>query len=234
VLNIKAFIVTVVLVSMNCLAQSQPQKINREVFYSACSNPFPKYLFEGESRKTFDGIFNYWEKTSYTDKRWLAYILATAYHESAGTMQPVREGLCATNQCSIDRVTAMLKKQKRPASDNYAIPVNGNSYYGRGLAQITHKRNYARVGQALGWGNELVENPDLTLTRAKAIPILVEGAVQGMFSKVKETGERAKLSTYLNDQVTDWLGARRIINPGSKRAYIPAEHAQRFYDCLLK
>lgn len=219
------------LFSTNILAQDFGQ-IDREAFYSSCSLSFPKHLFKGESRKTFDGVFDYWESTKYEDKRWLAYILATAYRESVGTMQPVREGLCKTEQCSIDAVTSLLKKNNRPDSENYAIPINGKSYYGRGLVQITHKRNYSRVGKALGWGNELVENPDLALDRQRAIIILIEGAIQGMFSKDLKTGEWRKLSNYFNDQTTDWVGARKIINPGSKRAHIPAEHAQQFYACL--
>lgn len=233
-------------------AQAESPNINRDAFYAACAKPFPKSLFKGESRITFDQIFDYWESTQYTDKRWLAYILATAYRETAGTMHPVREGKggkCDSDKCSIDAVTALVEETnkniraeneklkeagKKPKSEmeNYALPVNGKSYYGRGFVQITHKRNYARVGEKLGWGNELVENPDLALSREKAIPILIEGAVQGMFSKDKKTGEWRKLSTYLNEQKTDWVGARGIISPGSKRAHIPAEHAQHFYACL--
>ena len=232
--SLRAFIFLLSFAALPAVAQDDTKRIDRKVFYSSCAKAFPKNLFNGESRKTFDGIFDYWESKNYKDSRWLAYILATAYRESGGTMQPVREGMCFTNQCSIDAVSALLKKNNRPESENYAIPVQGKSYYGRGLVQITHKRNYARVGQALGWGNDLVSNPDLTLNRDKAIAILVEGSVQGMFSKDKKTGEWRKLSTYLNDQTTDWVGARSIINPGSKRAHIPAEHAQHFYSCLTK
>lgn len=220
-------------IAFQSTAQNNLQVTNRNDFYAKCAKHFPSSTFKGESRKTFDGIFDYWETTQYTNKRWLAYIFATAYRESAGTMQPVREGLCNTDQCSIEAVTALLRKNNRPESENYAIPVDGKSYYGRGLIQITHKRNYARVGHELGWGNDLVENPDLALNREKAIAILVEGTVRGMFSKDRKTGEWRKLSTYMNDKTTDWVGARSIINPGSKRAHIPAEHAQRFYTCLI-
>jgi hypothetical protein len=232
--TLKAFILLLSFAALPAVAQDVRQGIKREVFYSSCAKSFPKNLFNGESRKTFDGIFDYWESMNYKDSRWLAYILATAYRESGGSMQPVREGMCSTDKCSIDAVTELLKKNNRPDSDNYAIPVQGKSYYGRGLVQITHKHNYARVGKALGWGNDLVSNPDLTLNRDKAITILVEGSVQGMFSKDKKTGEWRKLSTYFNDQTTDWVGARSIINPGSKRAHIPAEHARNFHSCLRK
>lgn len=218
--------------SHNAIAQNDATKIDRDAFYSLCNKSFPKYLFKDQARKTFDGIFDYWETTQYEDKRWLAYIFATAYRESAGTMQPVREGLCKTNQCSINAVTKLMVKNKRPKSENYAIPdENGRSYYGRGLVQITHKRNYLRVSQSLGWSDSLVTNPDLALDRDKAIAILIEGSVQGMFSKNKN-GEWRKLSLYLNETKTDWLSARKIINPGSKRAHIPAKYAQKFYKCF--
>jgi hypothetical protein len=232
--NLKVLLALPLLFLTSTEAQENGYKISREAFYTGCSTVFPKYLFKDEPRKTFDGIFDYWESKRYEDKRWLAYILATAYRETAGTMLPVREGLCSTDQCSIDAVAALLKKYNRPESENYAIPINGKSYYGRGFVQITHKVNYARVGHMLGWGNALVENPDLALDREKAIPILVEGAVQGLFSKNKKTGEWRKLSTYLNERESDWVGSRSIINPGSKRAQIPAEHAQKFYACLSK
>ncbi|MYM41846.1 glycoside hydrolase family 19 protein [Duganella qianjiadongensis] len=215
-------------------AQAGSHKISRNTFYSECSKSFPNYLFTGEARNSFDGIFDYWESKRYEDKRWLAYILATAYRETAGTMLPVREGLCSNDQCSIDAVTALFKKNNRPDSENYAQDVNGKSYFGRGFVQITHKRNYARVGQRLGWGNDLVDHPELALQREKAIPILVEGVVQGLFSRDPKTGEWRKLSTYLNERESDWLGSRRIINPGSKRAQIPAEYAKKFYACLSK
>lgn len=229
--RLKLFILVFPFIALQAAAQVN-NKIDRNVFYSSCGKSFPDRLFKGESKRTFEDIFNYWESTKYTDKRWLAYILATAYRESAGTMLPVREALCSTNECSIAAVTAYFKKKKRRESDNYAIPVNGNSYFGRGLVQITHKQNYARIGQALGWGDELVSNPDLALDRDKAVVILVEGAVQGMFSKDRKTGKWRKLSTYLTDQNTDWLGARAIINPGSTRAHIPAQHAKQFNACL--
>ncbi|MGV8676934.1 glycoside hydrolase family 19 protein [Pseudomonas aeruginosa] len=220
-------------VSQDSTAQSASSKVDREAFYTSCASSFPKYLFKGESRLAFDGIFDYWDATLYEDKRWLAYILATAHRESAGTMRPVREGLCETNQCSIDAVTRYMNKQNRPKEDNYALPdKKGRSYYGRGLVQITHKINYERISKNLGWGDLLASDPDLALDRDKAIKILIEGSVQGMFTRDKKSGQWRNLPMYLNDTETDWLGARGVINPGSKRAYIPAETAKVFYACL--
>lgn len=222
-----------VVVSQDSIAQNASSKIDRVAFYASCADSFPKYLFKDKSRLTFDGIFDYWDVTSYEDKRWLAYILATAHRESAGTMQPVREGLCKTNQCSIDAVTRYMNDHDRPKTDNYALPDSkGNSYYGRGLVQITHKKNYERISKNLGWGELLVKDPDLALDRDRAIKILVEGSVQGMFTKDRKSGKWRDFPMYFNDTKTDWLGARGVINPGSKRAHIPAETAKIFYACL--
>src|SRR5262245_50399230 len=50
-------------------AQDEVSRVDRESFYSACSKMFPKYIFRGDSKETFDSIFDYWESTEYMDKR---------------------------------------------------------------------------------------------------------------------------------------------------------------------
>ena len=84
------------------------------------------------SRKTgFDGIFDVWDSIElYESLEWLAYELATAWHETGGTMLPVREGFKKTDKEAFDHVTAYCKKK---GITNYAARhTNGNSYYGRG------------------------------------------------------------------------------------------------------
>lgn len=203
--------------------------VDRPEFYAACqkSTALPPSLFKGERRAGIERIFDYWEKTKYADDRWLAYILGTAYRESAGTMQPVREGLCKTDACSIAAVTAHFGSGN--ITNNYALPnANGNSYFGRGLVQITHKRKYLSVGPALGWGDQLADHPELALDPEKATVILVEGMAQGMFTRCS-LPNRFRGETSLPQ---DWIAARCIVNPGSKRAQITADHALAFYACL--
>src|SRR5881275_1515386 len=52
-------------------------------------------LFHGFlSRKQVEGmnaILDNWEKHELKDKRWLAYMLATTYHETSFRMQPIEE-----------------------------------------------------------------------------------------------------------------------------------------------
>jgi hypothetical protein len=52
-----------------------------------------------------EAILDAWEhRTSTGDRRWLAYMLATTYHETAATMQPVRETLAATDAAASARL----------------------------------------------------------------------------------------------------------------------------------
>lgn len=215
------------LVFLACFAaQAQAASLDRARFYAECekSRKLPRGLFKGDRRAGIDRVLDYWEKTSYTDQRWLAYILGTAYRESAGTMAPVREGLCKTDQCSIEAVGKHFLGKH--ISSDYSMPdAQGRSYFGRGLVQITHKRKYESVGRTLGWGDALVEKPELALDPDKSVVILIEGMAQGLF-----TGH--SLAGSFKGEKADWVGARKIVNPGSRRAEITADHGRDFYACL--
>lgn len=88
------------------------QKINREKFYANCSKEFSKEITTRKARIIIDKIFDYWELKGYTDQRWLAYILGTAYRESAKTMTPIREVRgCTDDACSIRGITKYIDKK---------------------------------------------------------------------------------------------------------------------------
>ncbi len=99
---------------------------------------------------------------------------------------------------------------------------DGYRYRGRGLVQITWKRNYQVFSDLLGV--DLVSSPDLALEWDVATRIMVHGMVDGIF-----TGK--KLSDYISDDQTDFVGARRIIN-GTDRADVIAEYAEKFLPLL--
>lgn len=139
----------------------------------------------------------------------LAYILATAYHESYHhtlnpEWNPVREGFAKTNFGAIRAVTMMYESGR--IKTNYALPhTNGLSYYGRGFVQVTWPDNYKRVGDLIG--EDLYNNPDLLIesidVSAKA---LVIGSMEGVY-----TGR--KVSDYtLPDGSFDAFSARRVVN----------------------
>jgi putative chitinase len=140
-----------------------------------------------------------------TDIRWLAYMLATTYHETAHTFQPIEE---------------IGKGRGRP----YGTPdaVTGQTYYGRGFVQLTWKRNYQRFSDLLGV--DLVNDPGLALEPDIAYRVMSIGMIRGLF-----TGK--KLSDYINDLKTDYVNARRIINALDKATLI-AGYAENFEKIL--
>lgn len=138
----------------------------------------------------------------------LAYVLATAYHESYHRSlnpdwNPAREGFAKSNEEAISAVTKLFNAGR--ISHNYALPhTNRHSYYGRGFVQITWPENYRKMGKRLGI--PLYENPDLALDRDVAANLLVVGMIEGTY-----TGR--KLADYgpINGSF-DAYNARRIIN----------------------
>lgn len=139
------------------------------------------------------------------DPRAVAYVLATAYHETGRTMRPVRE---------IGRGRG--RTYGRPD------PQTGHVYDGRGYVQITWKANYRRLGERLGV--DLVAAPDRALEPGVAAAILVVGMKEGLFSG-------RSLAQSFAATKTDWIGARRIVN-GLDRAAAIARYARAFHDAL--
>ena len=124
-----------------------------------------------------------------------AYVLATAYHETAHKMQPVREGLRASD--------AWRKRNLR------YYP-----WYGRGHVQLTWRENYVKADQKLGLGGTLVANADRALEPDISAEVLVVGSVEGWFSEDKRG--RHTLARHLPNGNTatraQFKQARRIIN----------------------
>lgn len=146
-----------------------------------------------------------------------AYLLATSWHETARTMQPVRETLASTDESAVARLeNAWRRGQLKWVSKPYWRPDgDGRAWFGRGYVQLTHKDNYVRAGAALGV--DLARNPSLALRPDIAAKILVRGCSDGWF-----TGKR--LSDYLP---SDYVNARRVVN-GTDRAETIAGYARTF------
>ncbi|MGY2047948.1 glycoside hydrolase family 19 protein [Methylobacterium sp. JK268] len=136
-----------------------------------------------------------------------AYVLATAYHETAATLQPVEE---------------IGRGRGRP----YGLtdPATGQVYYGRGYVQLTWKANYAKAQAALG--QSFVAQPALALRPDLAAAILYRGMTEGWF-----TGRR--LAEFFGPGGADPVSARRIVN-GTDRAETIAGHYRGFLVGLLQ
>ena len=151
----------------------------------------------------------------------VAYILATAYHETGATMQPVREAFGKSDGDSINRLERAWKAGRMPQvrTPYWRADANGKSWFGRGYVQLTHRDNYAKAAALTGV--DLLSQPDRAMEPKVAAKILVEGSEAGMF-----TGKR--LSHYLPG---DYIGARRIIN-GTDKAKLIAGYAAAFERAL--
>lgn len=138
---------------------------------------------------------------------WMAYGLATAWHEARFKAQP-----------------EWGRGKGRP----YAKPGrHGQPQYGRGLVQLTWDDNYEWADAALELGGALLKNFDLALEPDIATRILVKGMEEGAFTK-------KKLADYLPDArgtILQFAQARRIIN-GTDKADMIANYALRFQEAL--
>lgn len=174
---------------------------NPEAFYAkvrAITGPLDQVQVD-----TITGLLS---KAAHWPIGWLAYGLATAWHEAR--LKPIEE---------------WGKGKGRPysASGKY-----GQSQHGRGLVQLTWDRNYEWADKALGLGGSLLKNFNRALEPEIAADILVKGMETGAF-----TGK--KLAGYITGRGTrdGFVGARRIIN-GTDRAADIAGYAERFQDAL--
>lgn len=143
-----------------------------------------------------------------------AYLLATARHETADTMQPITEygGRKYFDKYDTGKLAKALGNTPEKDGDGYL-------YRGRGFVQITGRANYAKAAGKLGV--DLIANPDAALNPTVAAQILVRGCSEGWF-----TGK--KLSDYLPD---DFRNARRVVN-GTDRADLIAGYAIEFGKAL--
>jgi hypothetical protein len=138
------------------------------------------------------------------DKGRIAYVLASAQHES-------QMGLLMTELASGDAYEGRADLGNTQAGD-------GRRYKGRGLVQITGRRNYQQYAQR--FGVDLVGNPQLATGHVLAARIAVHGMKNGAF-----TGRR--LDQFGSDPEYDFLGARAIVN-GRDCNVLVAEYARAY------
>lgn len=153
-----------------------------------------------------------------------AYALATAYHETASTMKPIREYGGPTYFTRMYDVTG-ARPQMAVANGNTCAG-DGPKYCGRGYVQLTWKNNYARAAKECGV--DLVSYPDHAMRPDIAAKIMRRGMDEGWF-----TGKAFK--NYLPAKApadrAQFTSARRIIN-GTDRAAVIADHALKFQSAL--
>jgi hypothetical protein len=161
--------------------------INRNFFFAQVR---PTLFCNNMRQSQVDGlnaILDGWEvKYAEEDCRWLSYVLATAYHETDQTMQPITE---------------YGKGQNMPYGRPY--PQTNQIYYRRWFVQLTWYYNYQKMAELTGV--DFFHHPELALEIHNASSIMFVGMVAGVF-----TGK--SLGNYFNNTTEDWVNARKIIN----------------------
>ena len=180
--------------------------IDRKAFFDAVrNNPFEGILSQSQVDGMNAILDVYQRRYPEISKTQLAYILATDFHETAWTMQPIEEYGKGEG-----------KEYGEPD------PETGETYYGRGYVQLTWKDNYAKAGVELRI--DLVYEPELALHPRIAAGVIFSGMMDGWF-----TGD--SLPDHVNDTQVDYYNARRVVN-GTDRADEIADYARAFEEAL--
>jgi putative chitinase len=156
---------------------------------------------------------------------WTAYALATAYHETAHTMAPVKEyGGDRYFHRMYDPFGARPNLARKMGN---VIAGDGVKYSGRGFVQLTWQVNYQMAGAKLG--HDLAGNPDLAMRPDIAALIMRMGMVEGWFTG-KNFARYLPVTGRANEQ--QFEGARRIIN-GTDKDKLIASYAAKFQRYLI-
>lgn len=167
--------------------------IDRDKFFASIRAS----LFDGVlNQRQVDGmntLLDVWEVHFFDqDIRWLAYALATAFHETAQTMRPIEE-------------------YGQGAGMAYGEPAGPNDqvYYGRGHVQLTWDVNYQKGEQFLAERYNvnvpMYKYPHRMLEDEPSALVLFDGMIHGWF-----TG--TALPDYFNENAEDPVHARTIVN----------------------
>lgn len=126
----------------------------------------------------------------------LAYLLATVWHETAFTMQPIKEqgGL------------KYLKSKKYWP------------YFGRGYVQLTWDYNYKKASQK--FGVDFLKDPDKVMEKRYALPILFAGMEEGWFTGKGFNDYLDGVDEDDKEDLREFSNARRIINGTDKQVEI--------------
>lgn len=146
------------------------------------------------------------------DKRHIAYILATAQHES-------HLGRLMVEQASGFKYEPTSRLSKDLGNK---FKGDGPKFKGRGFVQITGRTNYSNWAERLSV--DLVNHPEQAAEPTIAAKILVRGMRDGSYTGVG-------LSQFIKDGKTDFVNARKIVN-SLDRADEIAAIAQSFLKVL--
>lgn len=196
--------------------------IDRKKFYDQIRTTLHKGKLKQNQVDSYECLLNEWNKRGLKDLRWLAYILATVYHEVGSDMQPKKEWTRGVGK-------PYGKKLKFGDGPGKRVPYSTPDfiYFGRGLTQNTWYETYERLTAAAkkqGYDWDFLNDPDLLLQMKPSVWATFHGMTTGLY-----TGRALKHC--FNEIVDDPLKARGIIN-GKDRMNLIATHYYKFLEAL--
>jgi len=195
------------------MAASAMHIVDEKLFFKKVRQLMHRRGMKDIQFQTYKQIIAYWNsQKNMSDRRWLAYVMATAYHETQ--LRPVREGFKKSDAAARKHVRWMWNKRIITLPYHRPDPVTGQVYYGRRYVQLTWAENYKKMGRAIGMGDKLYRNPDLVLDPEIASKVLFVGMLKGKFRYSRRTAPKGwqKLSMFFNKRTANWYRARNIIN----------------------
>lgn len=196
--------------------------MNKEIFYKELRKTLYKNGLKQSAVEALDAIIDETVGKNIPVAH-VAYMMATAYHESGADLVTKSENLNYTTAARIRAVwpsrfaspsaaQPYVKQPQKLANFVYGGRLGNNStgdgwkYRGRGHVQITGKVNYQKVSKYIG--QDAVANPDLMLDVKNSVIGLVHCMIDGVY-----TGK--KLSNF--NLPSEYYSARQIINADRSR-----------------
>jgi putative chitinase len=204
---------------------------NPAAFFDACRD---KQLLGKLSQSEVDGVSAILAACGHAG--WsigdTAYALGTAFHETAGTMQPIKEYGGPTYFKRMYDIEGARPAKARELGN--LSPGDGAKYCGRGYVQLTGRKNYTKADKKLHDlgilqpGESLVDNPELAMRAPVAAAIMVYGMREGWFTgrDLDDDIPRSGLAT-----LEQFVRSRDIIN-GTDKADQIAREAMAFQAAL--
>lgn len=162
----------------------------------------------------FNALIAVLNKEKISDKRVVAYILATCLFETSKRMVSREE----VGSDEYFRQMYDITGERSPVALRMGNTSEGDGvlYKKRGFVKLLGKSSYMKFGEYIG--KDLVNNPALVLDLDIASEILVKGMLKGWFTGVS-------VYNYITPSRTDYVNARRTVDgtDSAKRIALMAE-----------
>ncbi|WP_322884260.1 hypothetical protein U8C35_07840 [Sinorhizobium medicae] len=204
--------------------------MNRSVFFTALRRRGSGVFGTSLSRQQVQGVEAILDEAERrgTSMFHLSAILAEAYHETGGQMQPVKETVYASSK---DRnppdpvVIARLEKAFKAGNLPWVkTPYWREGWFGRGLIQLTHKANYDKFGVT----------KETALDLKTSVRVMFDGMEKGRF-----TGRKLADYDYLvvaNPPVPGfkYYSSRAIVNGDTPTVGIKIDAYGKAFEAALR